>query len=263
MNLLNKQLESWADGISDEIRFWHIWFATKGGQWPQEYAERMNPRNPLNDLIRKKLQGFVGKARILDVGAGPISIVGYCDREIDFELVPVDALAPVYQRLYAEYGSAPPVPTMFAPAEDLSSFFINQRFDLVHCRNALDHSFDPVRGLEEMLRVVKIGGSIILAHHRNEAESGSYDGFHQYNMDVINGQFVIWNKTEHHAIEELFKNYAEFYSTLANDFVVVEIIKNSEMPATASYERIARRMASVWEGAIHALSHRALSNPSG
>jgi len=68
---------------------------------------------------------------------------------------------------------------------------------MVVCRNALDHSFDPVRGIEEMLLVLKIGGRVNLIHYANEAEEGKYVGFHQWNFDVVDGRPIVWNKNTH------------------------------------------------------------------
>lgn len=259
MTALNTQLIQWADGIEFEVDFWRDWFATKGGQWPDEYSSRMNPDAPLNGLVRSKLLGLGRKALVLDVGAGPISVVGYNDPDIDFELTPADPLAPIYQRFYKDFDATPPVPTVFGPAEELSVLFAGTQFDLVHCRNALDHSFDPIRGLEEMLRVTKVGGDVLLLHHRNEAENGNYDGFHQYNFDVIDGQFVVWNQVDKFVPEKIFAKNATFRQKLESEYVTVEIKKTAEFPDTDSFERTAKRLGSVWEAVVEALTHRALN----
>jgi hypothetical protein len=79
-------------------------------------------------------------------------------------------------------------------AEDLSAFFAPDSFDLVHCINALDHSFDPLRAIHEMLRVARVGGTVVLMHQPNEAEAENYVGLHQWNFDVQDGRFVVWNR---------------------------------------------------------------------
>ncbi len=258
MSVLDKQLLQWADGIASEANFWRNWFATKGGAWSDDYAKRMSPDSKLTSLIRSKLLGMSRKARILDVGAGPISAVGYTDPEIEFELVPCDPLAPIYQSFYSEFDATPPVPTVFAPGEDLSAIFSDDKFDLVYCQNALDHSFDPVRILQEMLRITEVGGHIILFHRRNEAEHENYAGFHQFNLDVIDGEFVIWNRDERSVPEIAFRNFASFSQKLEGEWVTVEIQKTREMPDNDSFQRTAKRLGSVWEAVILALSHRAL-----
>jgi len=39
-------------------------------------------------------------------------------------------------------------------------------FDIVHCSSTFDHSFDPVRGIREMLRVAEAGDVMFLRHCR-------------------------------------------------------------------------------------------------
>ena len=40
--------------------------------------------------------------------------------------------------------------------------------------NALDHSFDPVLGIERMLQVTRPGGWVLLRHARNEGVPGKF-----------------------------------------------------------------------------------------
>ena len=79
-------------------------------------------------------------------------------------------------------------------------------------RNALDHAFDPLQGIERMLQVCKPGGWVLLRHARNEGVPGQFrNGLHQWAFDVqeVKGSehFVIWNPdlrvdvTEHLALK--------------------------------------------------------------
>jgi SAM-dependent methyltransferase len=77
---------------------------------------------------------------------------------------------------------------------DLTVFFDEASFDLVHCSNALDHSFDPLRGLREIVHITKVGGLVHMLHHENEAVMEDYGGMHQHNFTVRDGRFVIWNR---------------------------------------------------------------------
>ncbi|WP_162751446.1 methyltransferase domain-containing protein [Rhizobium sp. CNPSo 4062] len=43
---------------------------------------------------------------------------------------------------------------------DLSLFFNDLAFDIVYCQNTLDHCFDPMSAIVEMLRVLKVGGEL-------------------------------------------------------------------------------------------------------
>src|SRR5262249_54485561 len=131
--------------------------------------------------------------KILDVGSGPLTVLGtrFDGREIS--LTCVDPLASAYITLIERYKLTPQFWPGVGFAEDLSAFVESNSFDIVHCRNALDHSFDPVRGLFEIIEVLCVGGKAVLLHHPNEAERNHYDGLHQWNFDIQNGRFVIWN----------------------------------------------------------------------
>ena len=191
---LSERFELWASGIPHELSFWMHWAKTRGAEWPAEFAARMNPATPLVPWLGEwASKAGLDHVRVLDVGAGPLTSMGYVPPPgVTMELIATDPLADAYTRIFDALGLARPVPTSFAMAEELSAFFPVDSFDLVHCRNALDHSFDPIRGLTEMLRVVKPGGQVMLFHNANEAESEGYTGFHQYNFDVEDERFIIW-----------------------------------------------------------------------
>src|SRR5262245_46824599 len=65
--------------LQDEVDYWGNWLATGGGKYPQDYAHRVDPEAEVDDpALREVLAGISGQAvSILDVGAGPLSAVGY------------------------------------------------------------------------------------------------------------------------------------------------------------------------------------------
>jgi SAM-dependent methyltransferase len=205
---LVRQLSAWLDGIDYEIKFWNNWMETKGGQWADDFVKRENPDNPVDPALFEGMDTSETQ-KVLDVGAGPASFFGYRLDGRPIELSACDPLAPQYAEMAARNGVSWPVPTMSGFAEDLSAFYPCNSFDMVVCRNALDHSFDPVRGIEEMLLVLKTGGRINLRHYVNEAEEGNYVGFHQWNFDVVDGRPVIWNPGGRIDLIERFGNYAD------------------------------------------------------
>jgi SAM-dependent methyltransferase len=145
----------------------------------------------------------------LDVGSGPVPFIGYKLEDVALQITAVDPLASIYNKLLARHQLRPPVAPIFAPAEELTSFFEFNSFDIAHCHNALDHSFDPLRGISEMLKVVRVGGFILLRHHRNEAEHEQYTGFHHHNFDCREGRFVIWNKSVLVDVPDFLTGHAE------------------------------------------------------
>ncbi len=187
---------SWEDGKAEEEIFWARWIETRGSEWPEEFRERMDPGTELQPAVSNQLN--VPEERtpiILDVGAGPMTILGKMWRGTPVTLVAVDPLASTYDRLLAQFGVVPPVRTITGHVERLSESLETDFFDLVHMRNALDHSYDPLEGIKQMLSVAKTGAPVVLQHARNEAERENYVGFHQWNIDERGGRMILWNRS--------------------------------------------------------------------
>ncbi len=195
MQYLTQRLARWAAGIPEERRFWAGWIASRGGQWPEDFLWRMNPVAPLWPFPTEVATALGQSAlRLLDVGAGPVTSLGGVLPGVALAVTAVDPLASLYAELLAEHGVVPPTPTRFATMEELSLFFPAGHFDLVHCRNALDHAADPLLGIRQMLAVTRVGGAVALDHFPNEGEREAYAGFHQWNLDLRHGRFVLWNR---------------------------------------------------------------------
>ena len=184
------------DGWSSETRFWSRWLETKGDQWPDDYARRVDPHSPVQDLllitaIEALPQNTV---EILDVGAGPLSTVGMTYGERDLRITAVDPLAPQYDRLLEKAGVTPPVRTIAGTAEQLLEIFEPGSFDIAFSKNALDHASDPALSVANMAAVVRSGGFVALRHFRQEGEARGYGGLHQWNFDELDGDFQVWSR---------------------------------------------------------------------
>jgi SAM-dependent methyltransferase len=146
------------------------------------------------------------------------------------DITACDPLAPAYSLIAAKYGLTPPVRTTLAFVEDLTVFYEPNTFHFTNCRNSLDHSFAPLRGIEEMLMVTKVGGKIHLHHRANEAENEKYSGLHQWNFDCIDGHFVVWNKYVRIDMSEKYGSAHEIAARKGGDgWVTVEVFKRTEM----------------------------------
>jgi SAM-dependent methyltransferase len=121
----------------------------------------------------------------------------------------VDALAEQYERLLRDAGITPPVLTQQGEVERLTERFPKNSFDLVNMENALDHSYDPLLGIRQMLEVVKPGGYVLLLHDVNEAHRTGYVGFHQWNFCAENGHFIIWNRKTRISVNDALGDIAE------------------------------------------------------
>lgn len=188
--------DTWNAALPEEIKFWRNWIETKGLNWKDSYAWRVDPDYEFYPHLRP----FVnvpegGTVRVLDVGAGPLTVLGknWPGRKLD--IVAVDPLAEQYDKLLAEYNVVPLVRTQTGHGERLLEIFPESSFDLVFAENCLDHSYDPLLCLSQMLAVVKPGCYVATDHLVNEGKNESYEGLHQWNFDqwgLFKSKFVIW-----------------------------------------------------------------------
>lgn len=182
-------LEKWLDGIVSEIGFWDNYFMTRGSGWKLSYEEQISYERKftLEDYLNEN-----GTYAVLEVGSGPLPSCGSLTDKAKLSIKAVDPLAEIYKRLLRKHSVKTKILPEYGVVECLSEQFGEDRFDIVHMRNALDHSFAPLTGISQMLNVCKIGGKIILEHNDNEAERGGYRGFHQWNLEVTQKGFEIW-----------------------------------------------------------------------
>jgi SAM-dependent methyltransferase len=239
-------LERWLAGIDSELRFWDKWMATGGAGCPSEFAERQDPHSRIDPSL---LVGIADplRAKILDVGAGPLTALGKTFEGRRLDITACDPLADLYAELADRHGINRAVRTELAFAEDLSAFYPANHFDVVHCRNALDHSVEPVRGILEMLLVVKSQGHIALSHACNEAKQEGYRGMHQWNFAVDGGRFVIWNREARYDVTEMFGRYADI-EVVSGPWVTVVMTKTHELPldlAARSRDRIRELLPAI------------------
>jgi SAM-dependent methyltransferase len=128
------------------------------------------------------------------VGAGPVTSLGNAFPEKVLDITAIDPLANVYRRTLNNIKVTSAVRTLPYHGERILERFAPESFDFAYARNALDHSYDPVLVIQNMLAVVKEQGFVLLRHYRNEGEAGGYSGLHQWNFDLWDDSLVIWNE---------------------------------------------------------------------
>jgi SAM-dependent methyltransferase len=215
--------EVWDESLPEETNFWKQWFDTKGLAWKDSYAWRVDP----NYEFQKDLRRYVsvpegGTVRVLDVGAGPLTVLGkvWPGRELD--LVPVDPLADQYDKIMAECGVTPLVRTRMGHGERLLDIFPPSTFDLVYAENCLDHSYNPILCLQQMLAVVKPGCYVVTDHLTNEGKAENYHGLHQWNFTVEKWpfwrpeRFVVWRPGIKLDVQEQLGELAKIEASLRN-----------------------------------------------
>ena len=224
------QIDSWINGVTYEVCFWKGRLTKK---WRQSLAKRLKTKNLLNleffphDQIKAHLDGFnLSEYHILDVGCGLAfhTCADTCVENTAIHFHYVDPLAPFYNEIIHELKMDVPQ-IEFSFVEYLSAFFEIDSTPLIIIRNALDHSFDPVKGIVECVNVLMRGGILYLAHIRNEAEHNNYLGFHQYNIDAANGELIIWGRNYRVNINELLSGIAAVATKVERDIIYAKITK--------------------------------------
>ncbi len=155
---------------------------------------RLDPETEIRDgVVREVLADRPRTISILDVGAGPLTWLGYRYPGKTLTIVPVDPLADEYDRLLREASLEPPIRTIRVAGEGILEHFGAASFDIAYATNALDHSADPFTIIRTW-SARPPGGVVILRHKRNEGASARYSGLHAWNFDVVDGRLVLWNE---------------------------------------------------------------------
>ncbi|MBI5325174.1 MAG: methyltransferase domain-containing protein [Ignavibacteriae bacterium] len=174
-----------------------------------------NPESEIQEYV-KNLITFPNGAvpKILDVGAGPVTMLGKKWNGKTIDITAIDPLAEKYNEILSKYNIIPPVRTQPGFAEKLTEQFEENYFDIVHAINSLDHSFNPVTAIEQMLKVVKKNSYVVLYHSTNEGKRHNYSGLHQWNFYEKEGEFHISNSKMNINIKNKFESSAEVNSKI-------------------------------------------------
>ena len=124
--------------------------------------------------------------KVADIGAGQTSTLDlYIKGAQTLEINPSDS---------ARYDGVE-----YQDMENLT--YPDASFDIVHCRNALDHTKDAQKAVEEMIRICKPGGTVFIKcwldqadtghkHYWNAKDDGSFEG--KKNFSLKDYGFKIW-----------------------------------------------------------------------
>jgi SAM-dependent methyltransferase len=179
--------------LAAEVAFWKSWFDRSD----VNVDERLDP--VLTDPVVVGCLARIPRedVSIIDVGAGPLTTLGTQFPGKRVWLTAVDPLADQYARILRERSITPPVVTERCSGEELLARFEPECFDIAFSENALDHSVDPLPIIENMVRLVKVGGFVVLRHNLNQADSVDYATLHQWNFEEQEGRCIIWREGTH------------------------------------------------------------------
>lgn len=204
----------------------------------EKLSQYFDTKMPLQNELAILLNNSKNKTiKILDVGAGPVSKVGKVHNEKPIKLVAIDPLALKYKKILVKNNLRPPVLTKYGYGEKLSILYKNDNFDLIHARNCLDHTKNPMLIIFEMLKVVKRDHYIYLNHYQNEGINADYYGLHQWNFTLKDSNFFIKNKDEsiNINVNEKLKNIATITTEIKEGRIIVKIKKETNEQKIKSY----------------------------
>ncbi len=164
--------------------------------------KRLNPKAKLRKDVREYLPKDQKQLNLLDVGAGPITRLGYIWGDRDINIQAVDVNGNLYQELFNKHQITPPVVTKFSEAEKVHELYEPATFDFAFSRNALDHCYDPIQSIKNMVTLLKPQRYAVLLHRRNEGLSQGYRGAHLWNFDVEQGEVIIFNPAKKYKLQE-------------------------------------------------------------
>lgn len=228
-------IERWIKGIPCEITFWNnVYIHKKWRDWflhGYRLGHDINLHNFDAKSFLKNLDSHK-KNIVIDLGCGLSYMTGNMIDGTPIDIQYVDPLADYYNDIIKRTKVKAPL-IKFGMMEYISSFYNKDEVALIIIQNALDHSENPIKGIIESLRCLRIGGILYLKHYPNEAEKESYRGFHQFNIDIDNGKMIIWNKTEKYVLDDIVGTFTEISIsryTKRNEVIAV-IKKNKEVPS--------------------------------
>ena len=240
LELYGQYLDVWLSGVESEIAFWNTYMKTRGGAYFVNYQWTTSTEKTfsLEHEIPKEMYGK--EYKVLDVGSGPFSRLGTNTDKAKLDMLCIDPLGMAYARLKRKYGVDTGIRLETGFVEMLDRAVPADAFHLVHMSNSLDHSFDPIYGIKQLLHACKMGGKVILRHAENEAERAEHKGFHQWNLSLKNEEksFVIWRDDKRFDVCKLMGEYAdiELYpdevenGSWRHNKVVLTKRKNIQMP---------------------------------
>lgn len=191
---MQKSKDLWLDRLPEEVSFWRHWM--HDDEFREDRERRLTPDREVRPYVATILDRLGPNAqdeyRVLDVGSGPVTAVGSRHQGRRVRVWPVDPLGDYYADLLQEAGLTPPVPTTWCHGELLQERFAPASFEMAYAENSLDHAYDPLAIIRQMIALTKPHGTVLLEHRRNEGENHQYGGLHQWNFDLEGDRAVLW-----------------------------------------------------------------------
>lgn len=122
-------------------------------------------------LLAVYLMPFIGNKKevyIADIGSGPYSTIGNRLDGVTIHLFLIDSQD--FSKFWEKQGVKPYYRINNQDMEDLK--LLDNYVDIVHCANALDHTKDAEKAVQEMIRICKPRGYVYIKCNLDQMETG-------------------------------------------------------------------------------------------
>ena len=109
-------------------------------------VKQFNVHSPLREYLADLIDG--DEVTIAELACGLVNTIGDTHLNTKVSLTCSDVYADQYNDMWAEHNMKPLHPIEYQDMENLT--YEDNTFDIVHCENALDHTEDPYKAVEEM-----------------------------------------------------------------------------------------------------------------
>lgn len=173
-------------------------------------VEQFNKPGKLPDYFGEMI-GDKKKVKIAEMACGLVNTIGDSWPGVEVELICSDAHAKSFRSMWEEKGIEPLHNIHKQDMEELT--YPAGVFDIVHCRNAMDHTEDPLRAIEELKRVSNEW--VYLLHAPDQMER--FGGHHFWNIRLEDGKTVFYGK-EYSFILNGFESYSDEDGLIVSKF---------------------------------------------
>lgn len=140
----------------------------------KDRVEKFNKPLPLIDYLLPYV-GDNKDIKIADIGSGPFSTIGSYLPDKNLRIYHCDKQN--FNYFWDQYNITPDIWVEVQDMENLT--YPDKFFDIVHCLNALDHTRNAKKAIEEMIRICKVGGWIYINCSLDQKDTG---GHHYWNV---------------------------------------------------------------------------------
>ncbi|WP_321507961.1 methyltransferase domain-containing protein [uncultured Methanoregula sp.] len=187
-------------------RFFHQFYAEnpKGTQWRQI----IEPKQPILSSLQDLETRFSEPLCLIDVGCGPTTqfFTDAIIKKFNVKVTTVDPLAEFYNGLHKKYHTGYDLTCLKGTGETLQEMFPENNFHLVYTENAIDHSQDPVKFVNNIVHITKPGGYIIMQGFINEGTAENWLGLHQWDIDIEHDHLHLSNRDKSINSVDMMKN---------------------------------------------------------